>query len=53
MCSYIVLTEYQELFFSCLRIVPLLIEACAVLIPDLLTGLLSNWRVAGSRNGEQ
>lgn len=39
--------------FEYLKLIPLLIEACAVLIADLLAGLLSNWWVVGSRNGEQ
>lgn len=29
--------------FKYLKRIPFLIEACAVLIPDLLSGLLSNW----------
>lgn len=29
--------------FEYLKLFPLLIEACAVIITDLLTGLLSNW----------
>lgn len=29
--------------FKYLRRIPFLTEACAVLIPDLLSGLLSNW----------
>ena len=39
--------------FENLELIPLLTETRAVLIPDLLTGLLSNWGVVGSRNGEQ